>query len=75
MREGYTNISVGHDVRTEVVQFQLQAQGALGQRIKQGDAIRIALQIASERDAETLRAAAVAVGLIEPSTESLGETQ
>jgi hypothetical protein len=74
MREGYTNISVGHEVRTEVVQFQLQAQGALGQRIKQGDAIRVALAIASGQDAETLRAAAVAVGLIPPA-ESNGETQ
>lgn len=75
MREGYTNISVENVVRGETVSFQLQAQGALGQRIRQGDALRIALHIATQHDHAEIKAAAVALGLVDPPTESNGETQ
>lgn len=75
MRAGYTNISVGHEVRAGVVQFQTRAIGALEKRVTQSEALTIALHLASQHSVEELQAAAVALGIIEPPTESIGETQ
>lgn len=74
MRAGYTNISVGHEVRTAVVQYQSRVIGALEKRVTQSEALTIALHLASQHSFEEIQAAALTLGIVEPPTESIGAT-
>lgn len=71
----YTNISVSHDAKADLAAFQARLIGLLGRRVNLGDTLRVAVTLADKRDADAIRDAAAMFGLIEPPTESNGETQ
>lgn len=74
MAPKYTSINVFPNARDDLQVFQARAGGALGKRLNQGDALRLAVEIATAHLSD-VRAAAAKLGIAEPPTESIGETQ
>jgi hypothetical protein len=75
MESRYTNVSVSHEAKAVLAQFQARVIGQLGRRVNLGEALQLAMQLASAHPDTDVRAAAEQLGIVDPPTESLGETQ